>query len=101
MDKLQRARLKAEITPPSGPSNSVIPFDFTKLILQVKHSNSRDGVFRSIYVYRALYDGVPSIHDVEKSVRHIERLLLVQRIYEWLLEVGKKMGIPLRLTLVI
>lgn len=92
MDKLQRARLRAEINPPSGPSNSVIPFDFTKLILKVKHSNSRGGVLRAIYVYRALYDGVPSIQDVEQSVRHVYRLLLVQKIYEWLLEVGKRNG---------
>lgn len=54
------------------------------LLLHIEHHACKDNACRPIYVYRLLYDGVPKVGAISKAKKHDERLLLVQRIYEWL-----------------
>lgn len=93
MAKVKRATLSKPMLSPVGPPHRVVQFDYTHLTLNVKHCNKREGRVKPIYVYRALYDGVPSVHYIgDNVVIHKERLPLLQHIHEWLTEVSNRNG---------
>lgn len=88
MAKLQRAKLSKERLSSFRRSNSVTPLEYTHLVLHVKHYSNTEGVLKPIYVYRALYNSVPPVNSVGKTVMHKDRLPLVQNIYTWLVEIS-------------
>ncbi|MFM5074286.1 hypothetical protein [Aeromonas hydrophila] len=93
MEKIKRATLSQPIPHPTGPSDNIVQLEPEHLVLRVKHTNKREGELKPIYVYRALYHGVPFIGNIEdKTIVYMDRLPLLRNIYEWLVEVNHRNG---------
>ncbi|MFX2611373.1 hypothetical protein [Enterobacter mori] len=60
------------------------PPDHSRLTLYIKHHSTRGDEFKPVYVFRILYDHVPSLRCFAGVKRHDERMPLVQSVYDWL-----------------